>query len=361
MAQGYQPLGRQKAEGGDRPVRELRFSKAWTKGKLHPVMTTKPCLVLRAISLTLLLGAACTAAAQPYPSKPVRIIVGAAPGGGTDFVSRLMAGRLTDALGQQVFVENRSGAGSTIGYEYGVKSAPDGYTLTMITGSYSINPSLYSLKFNALTDFTPVVWVARGPYVVVVHPSLPVKSVRELVALAKARPGQIIYGSSGQGAIVHLTTALFEYMAGVKMTHVPYKGGGPAMIDLLAGNLQVLFATSQIGFQQVKAGRLRALAVTTPERVRVEPNIPTVAESGVPGYEVTNWHGLIGPKGLPRPVVERLNAEMNKILRQKEMEERLQSEGVAPAGGTPEQLYEQVRKELEVWKQVVTRAGITLH
>ena len=324
-------------------------------------MTTKPCLALRAISLLLLLGAASAALAQQYPAKPVRIIVGAAPGGGTDFVSRLMAGRLTDTLGQQVFVENRAGAGSTIGYEYGVRSAPDGYTLIMITGSYSINPSLYSLKFNALTDFTPIVWVARGPYVVVVHPSLPVKSVRELVALAKARPGQITYGSSGQGAIVHLTTALFEHMAGIKMTHVPYKGGGPAMIDLLAGNLQVVFATSQVGFQQVKAGRLRALAVTTPERVRAEPNIPTVAESGVPGYEVTNWHGLIGPKGLPRPVVERLNAEMNKILHQKEMEERLQSEGVAPAGGTPEQLYEQVRKEIEVWNGVVTRAGIKIN
>ena len=316
---------------------------------------------LRAILLLLFLGAASAALAQQYPAKPVRIIVGAAPGGGTDFVSRLMAGRLTDTLGQQVFVENRAGAGSTIGYEYGVRSAPDGYTLIMITGSYSINPSLYSLKFNALTDFTPVVWVARGPYVVVVHPSLPVKSTRELVALAKARPGQITYGSSGQGAIVHLTTALFEHMAGIKMTHVPYKGGGPAMIDLLAGNLQVLFATSQIGFQQVKAGRVRALAVTTPERVRAEPNIPTVAESGVPGYEVTNWHGLIGPKGLSRPVVERLNAEMNKILRQKEMEERLQTEGVAPAGGTPEQLYEQVRKEIDVWNGVVTRAGIKIN
>jgi tripartite-type tricarboxylate transporter receptor subunit TctC len=332
-------------------------------------MVTKTFMSLRGISPILLLGMACAAAAQPattspgpaYPSKPVRVIVAAAPGGGTDFVSRLMAAKLTEALGQQVFVENRSGGGSTIGYEYGVRSAPDGYTLNMITGSYSINPSLYPVKFHPLNDFTPVIWVARGPYVVVVHPSLPVKSVKELIALAKARPGQITYGSSGQGAIVHLTTALFEYRAGVKMTHVPYKGGGPAMTDLLAGNIQLVFATAPIGLPQAKSGRLRALAVTTPERLRTEPGIPTVAESGVPGYEVTNWHGLIGPKGLPRPVVERLNAEMNKILQQKEMEERLQSDGLVPAGGTPEQLYEQVRKELEVWKQVVTRAGIKLN
>ena len=324
-------------------------------------MVTVRLTSLRAFSLVLLLGLSCTAAAQPYPSKPVRIIVGAAPGGGTDFVSRLMAGKLTEGLGQQVFVENRPGAGSTIGFEYGMRAAPDGYTLTMITGSYSINPSLYPIRFDPLNDFTPVIWVARGPYVIVVHPSLPVKSTRELVALAKARPGQITYGSSGQGAIVHLTTELFLYMAGVKMTHVPYKGGGPAMIDLLAGNLQVVFATSQVGLQQVKAGRLRALAVTTPERMRAEPGIPTVNESGVPGYEVTNWHGLIGPRGLPRPVVERLNGEMTKILGQKEMEDRLQSDGLSPAGGTPERLYEQVRKELDVWKRVVTNAGIRIN
>jgi tripartite-type tricarboxylate transporter receptor subunit TctC len=298
--------------------------------------------------------------AQPYPAKPVRIIVGTAPGGGTDFVSRLMAGKLTEVLGQQVIVENRPGAGSTIGFEYGMRAAPDGYTLTMITGTWSINPSLYPVKFHPLNDFTPIIWVARGPYVIVVHPSLPVKNVKELVALAKARPGQITYGSSGQGAIVHLTTELFLYMAGVKMTHVPYKGGGPAMTDLLAGQIQLVFATTQVGLAQVKAGRLRALAVTTPDRIPAEPNLPTVAESGVPGYEVTNWHGLIGPKGLPRPVVERLNSETEKILRQKETTDRFQTAGLAPAGGTPEQLYERVKRELEVWAGVVKRAGIKI-
>ena len=332
-------------------------------------MLPYPCLSLRGILPALALGVSCTAAAQPvstgsgpaYPTRPIRIVVAAAPGGGTDFVARLMGGKLTEALGQQVFVENRPGAGSTIGYEYGVKAAPDGYTLTMITGSYSINPSLYPIKFHPLNDFTPVIWVARGPYVIVVHPSLPVRTTRELIALARARPGQIIYGSSGQGAIVHLTTELFLYMAGVKMTHVPYKGGGPAMTDLLAGHIQLVFATAPVGLPQAKAGRLRALAVTTSARVPAEPGLPTVAESGVPGYEVTNWHGLIGPKGLPPQVVERLNGEMTKILRQKEMEERLQSDGLSPAGGTPEQLYEQIRKEIEQWRQVVLRAGIKIN
>jgi tripartite-type tricarboxylate transporter receptor subunit TctC len=332
-------------------------------------MLPYPCLSLRGILPALALGVSCTAAAQPvstgsgpaYPTRPIRIVVAAAPGGGTDFVARLMGGKLTEALGQQVFVENRPGAGSTIGYEYGVKAAPDGYTLTMITGSYSINPSLYPIKFHPLNDFTPVIWVARGPYVIVVHPSLPVRTTRELIALARARPGQIIYGSSGQGAIVHLTTELFLYMAGVKMTHVPYKGGGPAMTDLLAGHIQLVFATAPVGLPQAKAGRLRALAVTTSARVPAEPGLPTVAESGVPGYEVTNWHGLIGPKGLPPQVVERLNGEMTKIIRGKDMEERLQSDGLSAAGGTPEQLYEQIRKEIEQWRQVVLRAGIKIN
>ena len=331
------------------------------------ILIVSPCPSLLPFAFSLLsfafaLCAGPATAAEPvYPSKSIRIIVAAAPGGGTDFVSRLMGSKLTESLGQQVLVENRAGAGSTIGYEYGVKSAPDGYTLTMITGSYSINPSLYPIKFHPLNDFTPVIWVARGPYVIVVHPSLPVKTTRELIALAKARPGQIIYGSSGQGAIVHLTTELFLTMAGVKMTHVPYKGGGPAMTDLLAGHIQLVFATAPVGLPQAKAGRLRALAVTTSTRVAAEPGIPTVAESGVPGYEVTNWHGLIGPKGLPRPVMERLNGEMTKILQQKDMEGRLQSDGLSPVGGTPEQLFEQIRKEIEQWRQVVVRAGIQIN
>jgi tripartite-type tricarboxylate transporter receptor subunit TctC len=317
--------------------------------------------ISRHLMAALLLAASAGTVAQPYPSKPVRIIVAVAPGGGTDFVARLMGSKLAEALGQQIVVENRPGAGSTLGFEYAVRSAPDGHTLLMVSPSWAISPSLYPIKYDAVNDYTPLIRVARGPYIVVTHPSLPVRNVKELVALAKARPGQIIYGSSGAGAIVHLTTELFLHTAGVKMIHVPYRGGGPAMTDLLAGHIQLVFATSQVGLPQVKAGRLRALAVTTPERMPAEPGLPTVSESGVPGYEVTNWHGLIGPRGLPRSVVERLNGEMGKILRLKEMEERLQADGMAPAGGTPEQLFEQIRKEVEQWRQVVVRAGIKVN
>jgi len=307
------------------------------------------------------LGFSCAPAAQPFPSKPVRIVVASTAAGGTDFVARVVAPKLADALGQQVIVDNRPGGGSTIGYEFGVKSAPDGYTLTMITPSYTINPSLYPIKFDALHDFTPLIRVARGPYVIVVHPSLPARNVKELVALAKAKPGQITYGTSGTGAIVHLTTELFLYKAGIRMTHVPYKGGAPALVDLIAGQIQVVFATSQTGLAQAKAGRVRALAVTTPERIAAAPELPTVAESGVPGYAVTNWHALIAPKGLPHAIAERLNAEMNRILKQKEMGERLETSGVSPVGGSPEQLYEQVGSELEQWRGVVQRAGVKVN
>ncbi len=323
--------------------------------------TTEEKRLLHAVTLAVAFATAGAAAAQSYPTKPVRIIVGAAPGGGTDFVARLIASRLSDALGQQFIVDNRPGAGSMLGYEMGVRAAPDGYTFTLISPSYSVIPSLYALKWDPLVDFTPVITVARGPYVLVVHPSLPAKTTRELIALAKAKPGEIVYGSSGQGAIVHLTTELFLLMAGLQMTHVPYKGGGPAMSDLLAGQIQLVFATSQVGLPQVKAGRLRALGVTTPERIPAEPELPTIAESGVPGYEVTNWHGLIGPKGVPREIVERIHGELAKIIRGKDMEERLKADGMSPAGGTPEQLFEQIRKEIEQWRRVVVAAQVKIN
>jgi tripartite-type tricarboxylate transporter receptor subunit TctC len=313
---------------------------------------------MKAFFAAIALAVACAATAQTYPVKPVRIVVPVAPGGGSDVVARLLAHRLTEALGQQVIVENRPGAGSTIGTDYVIRSVPDGYTLLFISPTYTINPSLYPIKFDPVADYTPIVAVARNPYVIVVHPSLPVHSTKQLIALAKARPGQIIFGTSGQGTIVHLTTELFLYMAGIKMTHVPYKGGGPALVDLVAGHIQLVFATSQTSFPHVKAGRLRALAVTTPERVPAAPELPTIAESGVPGYAVTNQLSLVGPKGLPRPVVDRLNGESNRILKLKDFAERLQGDGASPAGGTPEQLHEYVRKEVEQWRQVVARAGV---
>ena len=299
-----------------------------------------------------------TGSGQSYPAKPIRVIVAAAPGGGTDFMARVVGQKLSDVLGQQVVVDNRPGAGSTLGFDLGVRAAPDGYTLNMITPSWSINPSLYPIKFDAAGDYTPIVLVARGPFVIVVHPSLPARTTGQLVALAKAKPGGIAYGSSGQGAIVHLATELFLHKAGIRMTHVPYKGGGPALTDLIAGQIQLVFATPQAGLPQVRAQRVRPIAVTTRERVSAAPDIPTVAESGVPDYEVTNWHGLIGPKGLPRAVVERLNAEVNNAIRSKDLEAKLEANGVSAAGGTPEVLYELIRREIEQWRQVVTAAGV---
>ena len=298
------------------------------------------------------------ALAQPYPSKPIRIIVPFAPGGGVDFIARLVGQKLGEALGQQIVVENRPGAGSAIGTEIAIRSAPDGYTLLEISPSYVINPSLRAPKFDPLNDYTPIVLIGKGPFVLVAHPSLPARNARELVALAKSRPGDILYGSSGQGTIVHLTTELFLHMAKVRMTGVQYKGGGPALIDVIAGHVQVVFSPPQTGLPHVKAGRVRAIGMTSLKRIPTEPEVPALAET-VPGYESTNWHAMIGPKGIPPAVVERINSEVRKIVSQKDMEARLHASGVFPAGGgSPEETRELIRGDYEQWKKVIAQAGI---
>jgi tripartite-type tricarboxylate transporter receptor subunit TctC len=296
--------------------------------------------------------------AQSYPVKPIRIIVPFAPGGGTDVMARLLAQKLTQALGQQVVVDNRGGAGGTIGTELAIRADPDGYTFLLSPPGYAINPSMYSLKFDPLADYTPVVLAAKGPFVVIVHPSLPVKTLRELTAMAKARPGELLFGTAGQGGITHLASELYLDMAKVKMTHVPYKGGGPAMIDLISGQVSVVFAPAQTGLPQARAGRVRVLAVTSAERIPAEPQLATVAESGVPGYEVVNWFAFIGPKGVPRTIVERLNREINRAVRLPDVVERLAADGLAPLGGPPEDLHARIAKEIVQWRQVVTRAKI---
>ena len=298
--------------------------------------------------------------AQQYPVKPVRIVVAFAPGGGADFMARLVGQKLTEALGQQVIVENRPGGGASVGMEFGMRAAPDGYTLTQITPSYTINPSVRTVKYDPLSDYTPIVMEGKGPLAVLAHPSLPARSARELIALAKGKPGAIVYGTSGQGTIVHLATELFQHAAGIRMVHVPYKGGGPALIDLMSGEIQLVWSPPQIGLPYVKAGRLRAIGVTSARRTRADPSIPTLAESGLPGYEATNWHALIGPKGLPRAIVDRLNAEIRKIVASKEMESVLIANGIEPDGGTPEQLAEYVRKDFMQWRTVIARANIRL-
>jgi len=298
------------------------------------------------------------AGAQTYPGKSVRLIVPFAPGGGVDLTARLLAPRLAEGLGQTVVVDNRPGAGGTLGTELGVRAAPDGYTLTMISASYPVNPSLYKLTFDPVEDISAIAQVATGPYLVVVHPSLPVKNIRELIAFARARPGQINYATSGQGSVIHLATELFANMAAIRMNHIPYKGTGPALSDTVGGQTALLFSSIAPALPQVKSGRLRALAVTSAARVRAEPQIPTVAESGVPGYEATAWQGVVGPRGLPRPIVDRLNSETNKVVRMREFEERLQSDGVWPAGGTPDELKALIRREIGQWRDIIARAGI---
>lgn len=228
----------------------------------------------------------------------------------------------------------------------------------MLSGSYTINPSLYKLSYDPVIDITPIIQISRGPLVVVVNPSLPVKNIEELIAMAKAKPGYITFASAGSGTMVHLASELFATMARIKMTHVPYKGTGPALTDTLAGQTNLLFGTNSSVLPHVKTGRLRALAVTTTTRLPATPDIPTVAESGVPGYEVVAWHAFIGPKGLPRPIVDRINNEVAKTLELKETAEKLQSDGVSPAGGTPEQLLTTIKKEIEVWRNVVKETDV---
>ena len=310
------------------------------------------------IAVAALLAAPVMGWAQTYPAKPIRLIVPFAPGGGVDFIGRLVGQKLGEALGQQVIVENRGGAGGAIGTEVAIRSAPDGYTLLQISPSYTINPSLQPTKFDPINDYTPIVLIGKGPFVVVAHPSLPARDAKQLLALARSRPGAVIYGSSGQGTIVHLSTELFLYMARVKMTHVPYKGGGPALVDTLSGQISLVFSPPQTGLPHVKAGRVRALGMTSATRIPTEPDIPALAET-VPGYEATNWHAMIGPKGIPRPVVDRINAEVRKIVAQKDVENTLHSSGVFPqGGGSPEQVYDLIRKDHDQWKKVITQAGI---
>jgi tripartite-type tricarboxylate transporter receptor subunit TctC len=298
------------------------------------------------------------AGAQPYPAKPVRIVVGFAPGGGSDFIARVVANKLTERFGSQVIVENRPGAGSTLGAEYVVKSPADGYTLLLSPASYTVNPSVYKLSFDPLADITPIVQLSRGPYVVAVHPSVQAKTLKELVALAKSQPDRLAYASSGNGSHVHVSTEYFLYTAGIRITHVPYKGTGPALNDTIGGTTQLIFGSVATALQHVKSGRLRGLAVTTPKRIAAAPDVPTVAEAGYPSYEVTNWHGLVGPRGLPKDIVARLNREVNESLKSDDVKKILASDGLEPAGGTPEQLAAIMKNEIARWADVVKRAGV---
>ena len=300
-------------------------------------------------------------AAETYPVKPIRVVVGFPPGGFVDFTARLVSAPLGGVLGQQVVVENRGGAGGIVGTEIAARAAPDGYTLTVgSAGTHGVNQSLYpKLPYNVLRDFQPVARLADAPSILAVHPSLPVKSVKELIALARAKPGQVNYASAGSGTSTHLAAVLFEHLGHIKMVHVPFKGGGPAIVALLAGEVPVTFGTAASVSPQTKAGRLRALAVTSGKRSAVLPDLPTVAESGLPGYEMLNWLGLFAPAGTPRAIVDRLSAESLRIVGTPEVVARFHAQGAEPSPLASDAFAAFVRTEIEKWAKVVAATGMS--
>ena len=308
-----------------------------------------------------LAGLSATAFAQSgYPDRPVRMLVGFAPGGGADTAARPLAQRLSESMGQQFVVDNRPGAGGNIATEIAARAVPDGYTLLIGTiAALAINPAIYpKLGFDPVRDFAPITNVASSINVLVVHPSVAVKDVKELVAFARARQGGLNYGSSGVGSAGHLAGVLMEQMTGAKLVHVPYKGGAPAMTALLGGEVQAIFSTAATAIPQMKAGKIRGLAVTTAKRAGMMPDLPTIAEAGVPGYEANNWYGLLAPAKTPRAIVNRLNAESVKILNTQALRDIYFVQGLEPIPSTPEAFGEYIRSELAKWAKLVRAAGV---
>jgi len=296
------------------------------------------------------------ASEKSYPERPVRVIVGLAPGGGTDTVTRVMTQKLAEVLGQSFVVDNRPGAGGNVAGELAARAAPDGHTLITVTPTHVVNPSLFrNVRYDAVRDFAPIVLMVYTNYVLSVGNSVPVASVKELIALAKTREPRLVYASTGIGSANHLSAELFKSMAGIDMVHVPYKGGAPALAALLSGEVQVMFSSSGGLFPHAKAGRVKALAVTGAKRSVSAPEIPTIAEAGVPGYEVTGWYGLAATAGTPRAVIERLNAVVNRAL--PELQERYANLGTEIAGGTAAEFGAYLRNEREKWARVVKISG----
>jgi tripartite-type tricarboxylate transporter receptor subunit TctC len=309
-------------------------------------------------TIALLLALATAAAAQDYPTKPVRLIVPFPPGGSNDVVSRMVATQLGERLGKQIVVDNRGGAGGVIGTEAAANSPADGYTLLIISLAYTVNPSLYKLKYDPLTAFVPIAMLATGPNVLTVHPSVPVSSVKELIALAKQKPGELNYASAGAGSFQHLGTELFKMMAGVDIVHVPFKGGGPAMIDVIGGHSQVLVSSLVQTIPHIRSGKLKALGVGGVKRLDVLPDVPTIAEAGVPGYAAANWWGIVAPAGTPQAVIDRLYKEITAVLSTPETQKQFASEGAEVVQKSPAEFKQHVAAELAKWAKVVKDANI---
>lgn len=295
---------------------------------------------------------------QGFPDRPVKLVVPFSAGGSTDTVARILANKLTEALGQTVVVENRSGAGGNIGAELVAKAKPDGHTLLMAAGSFAINASLYSsLPYDPVADFDPVIQICSVTGILVANPSVPVANVKDLVALAKSQPGRVTFASAGSGTVIHLAGELFKMMANVDMTHVPYKGSGPALSDLIGGQVQVMFANMPGTLQHVRTGRLKVLAVTSEKRSPLLPETPTIAETGLAGYRASTWFGILAPAGTPRAVIAKLNAEIAKVLETPELVEHLKNEGAQVIGGSPDSFRDFLKSDIARWAGVVKASG----
>jgi tripartite-type tricarboxylate transporter receptor subunit TctC len=316
-------------------------------------------MMAKAVAALLLMAAAAGASAQAWPVKPVKMVVPFPAGGPTDVLTRAMADKLGTALGQPVVIENKPGAGGAIGADFVAKSAPDGYTLVMATTStHSIGPYLAKLPYDPQKDFTPIVWVGNATNILVVPPSLGVNSVQELIALAKKDPGRLNYATSGVGTVVHLTSEHFANMAGVKFTHVPYKGVQLSIPDLLSGQVSMLFDNIMTAQSHIKSGKLKALGISSSQRSPLVPDVPTIAESGLPGFESVTWFGVFGPAGTPKAVVDRMNAEVNKVLADPAIRERFAQLGFEPAGGTPGDFAAVVQRDAAKWSRVIKDANV---
>ena len=299
-----------------------------------------------------------TAAAQSYPSKPVRLIVPFPPGGSNDVVGRMIAAQLSTRLDKPVIVENQGGAGGLIGTEMAARAQPDGYTLLLISVAYAFIPAIYKLPYDPATAFAPVAILGAGPVVIAVTSKLPVNSVKELIALAKEKPGELNYATAGVGSFQHLASELFKQQAGVDIVHIPFKGGGPAMMDVIAGNTQIAIGSLVQMLPQIKAGKLKALGVGSANRIAALPDLPTISEAGVPGYEVTNWWGIVVPAGTPRSVIDRLHKDLTVVVASPETKERFAAEGSEPLSMSPDEFGRFIAAETVKWARVVKDAGI---
>jgi tripartite-type tricarboxylate transporter receptor subunit TctC len=299
-----------------------------------------------------------TAAAQTYPNKPVRLIVPFPPGGSNDVVGRMIAAQLSTRLDKPVIVENQGGAGGLIGTEMAARSQPDGYTLLLVSVAYAFIPAIYKLPYDPATAFTPVAILGAGPVVIAVTSKLPVNSVKELIALAKEKPGELNYATAGVGSFQHLASELFKLQAGVDIVHIPFKGGGPAMMDVIAGNTQIAIGSLVQMLPQIKAGKLKALGVGSAKRIAALPDLPTISEAGVPGYEVTNWWGIVVPAGTPRSIIDRLHKDLTAVVASTETKKRFETEGAEPLSMSPDEFGRFIAAETVKWARVVKEAGI---